>query len=109
MINMDNFVKSKQIKFNKGLIFFYPYIVCFKYVISQKRLEKRGFLLNLYRSYQICFYLKCHKSTPVNVVKKIRSDENEKMKISLCLKTDSNLNIRNQNNKIIVPHRSCIQ
>ena len=25
------------------------------------------------------------------------------MKISLCLKTDSNLNIRNQNNKIIVP------
>jgi hypothetical protein len=25
------------------------------------------------------------------------------MKISLCLKTDGNLNIRNQNNKIIVP------
>ena len=25
------------------------------------------------------------------------------MKISLCLQTDSNLNIRNQNNKIIVP------
>jgi hypothetical protein len=35
--------------------------------------------------------------------KKGRSDENEKMKISLCLKTDSNLNIGNQNNEIIVP------
>jgi hypothetical protein len=44
-----------------------------------------------------------NKSIPVNFVKKIRSDENEKMQISLCLKTDSNLNIRYQNNKIIVP------
>jgi hypothetical protein len=36
-------------------------------------------------------------------VKKLRSDENEKMNKSLGLKIDSNLNIRNQNNKKIVP------
>jgi hypothetical protein len=36
-------------------------------------------------------------------VKKLRSDEHEKMNKSLGLKIDSNLNIRNQNNKMIVP------
>jgi hypothetical protein len=38
-----------------------------------------------------------------NVVKKLKSDDNEKIKKSLGLKIDSNLNIRNHNNKIIVP------
>ena len=38
-----------------------------------------------------------------NFVKELRSDENEKMNKSLGLKLDSNLNIGNQNNKIIVP------
>ena len=36
-------------------------------------------------------------------VKKLRSDENEKMNKSLGFKIDCNLNIRNQNNKMIVP------
>ena len=36
-------------------------------------------------------------------VKKLRSDEKEKMNKSLGLEIDSNLNIRNQNNKMIVP------
>jgi hypothetical protein len=38
-----------------------------------------------------------------HVAKKLRSDENEKMNKSLGLKIYSNLNIRNQNNNIIVP------
>ena len=38
-----------------------------------------------------------------HVAKKLRSDENEKMNKSLGLKLYSNLNIRNQNNNIIVP------
>ena len=33
--------------FNRGFIIFVPYIVYIKYSISQKRLEKSGFLLNL--------------------------------------------------------------
>jgi late competence protein required for DNA uptake (superfamily II DNA/RNA helicase) len=36
-------------------------------------------------------------------VKKLKSDDNEKIKKSLGFKIDSNLNIRNHNNKIIVP------
>ena len=36
-------------------------------------------------------------------VKKLKSDDNEKINKSLGLKIDSNLNIRNHNNKIIVP------
>ena len=36
-------------------------------------------------------------------VKKLKSDDNEKIKKSLGLKIDSHLNIRNHNNKIIVP------
>ena len=36
-------------------------------------------------------------------VKKLRSDEKEKMHKSSGLIIDSNLNIRNQNNKMIVP------
>ena len=44
-----------------------------------------------------------NKSILENVVKKLRSGDNEKMKKSFCLKIDSNLNIRNHNNiKIIV-------
>ena len=31
----------------EGFVQFEPYIVCFKYIIFQKRLEKSGFLLNL--------------------------------------------------------------
>ena len=42
-------------------------------------------------------------SIPENFVKKLKSDNNEKIKKSLGLKIDSNLNIRNHNNKIIVP------
>ena len=33
--------------FKTGFIVFVQYIVCFKYIIFQKRLEKSGFLLNL--------------------------------------------------------------
>ena len=47
--------------------------------------------------YQIAQKIKKH------VAKKLRSDENEKMNKSLGLKIYSNLNIRNQNNNIIVP------
>ena len=44
-----------------------------------------------------------NKSIPEHFVKKFRSDGNENMNKSLGLKIDSNLNIRNHNNKIIVP------
>jgi hypothetical protein len=47
--------------------------------------------------------LKNKKSLPENLVKKLKSDDNEKIKKSLGLKIDSNLNIINHNNKIIVP------
>jgi hypothetical protein len=40
---------------------------------------------------------------PEHFVNKLKSDENKKMNKSLGLKIDSNLNIRNQNNKMIVP------
>jgi len=43
------------------------------------------------------------KSIPENFVKKLKSDDNEKTKKSLGLKIDSNFNIRNHDNKIIVP------
>ena len=46
---------------------------------------------------------KLKKTIPENFVKKLKSDDNEKIKKSLGLKIDSNLNIRNHNNKIIVP------
>jgi late competence protein required for DNA uptake (superfamily II DNA/RNA helicase) len=46
---------------------------------------------------------KLKKSIPEYFVKKLKSDDNEKIKKSLGLKIDSNLNIRNHNNKIIVP------
>ena len=46
---------------------------------------------------------KLKKSIPENFVKKLKSEDNEKIKKSLGLKIDSNLNIRNRNNKIIVP------
>jgi len=36
------------------------------------------------------------------LLSKVRSDDNEMMKESFGLKTDSNLNIRNYNNKIII-------
>jgi hypothetical protein len=36
-------------------------------------------------------------------VKQMHKDENENMNKSLGLKIDRNLNIRNQNNKMIVP------
>ena len=45
------------------------------------------------------------KSIRENFVKKLKSDDNEKIKKSLVLKIDSNLNIRNHNNKIIVPKK----
>jgi hypothetical protein len=35
--------------------------------------------------------------------KKLRSDDNKKMKKSFCLKTNSDMNIRDHNDKIIVP------
>jgi hypothetical protein len=38
-----------------------------------------------------------------NALYTLKSDENKKMNKSLGLKIDSNLNIRNQNNKMIVP------
>ena len=45
-----------------------------------------------------------NKSIPENVAKKLKSDDiNETIKKSLGLKIDSNLNIRNHSNKIIVP------
>jgi hypothetical protein len=44
-----------------------------------------------------------NKSIPENCVKKLKSEDNEKMKKALGLKIDTNLNIRNHNNKIIVP------
>ena len=45
-----------------------------------------------------------NKSIPENVAKKLKSDDiNEKIKKSLGLKIDSNLNIRNHSNIIIVP------
>jgi hypothetical protein len=43
------------------------------------------------------------KKIPENVVKILRSDDNETMEKSLSLKIESNLNIRNHNNKTIVP------
>jgi hypothetical protein len=43
------------------------------------------------------------KSIRENFVKKLKSDDNGKIKKSLGLKIDSNLNIRNHNNKIIIP------
>ena len=48
-------------------------------------------------------WAKIKKSIPENFVKKLKSNDNEKIKKSLGLKIDSNLNIRNHNNKIIVP------
>jgi hypothetical protein len=48
-------------------------------------------------------WAKIKKLIPENCVKKLKSDDNEKIKKSLGLKIDSNLNIRNHNNKIIVP------
>ena len=39
------------------------------------------------------------KSILENCVKKLKSDDNEKIKKSLGLKIDHNLNIRNHNNK----------
>ena len=48
-------------------------------------------------------WAKIKKSIPENFVKKLKSDDNEKIKKSLGLKIDSYLNIRNHNNKIIVP------
>jgi hypothetical protein len=77
MINIDTFVKSKQIQFiytifnsemdswnaigkhwlfcffNRGFIIFVPYIAYIKYIISQKQLETSGFLLNLISELQI--------------------------------------------------------
>jgi hypothetical protein len=44
-------------------------------------------------------WTKIKKSIPENCVKKLKSDDNEKIKKSLGLKIDSNLNIRNHNNK----------
>ena len=41
---------------------------------------------------------KLKKSIPEKFVKKLKSDDNEKIKKSLGLKIDSNLNIRNHNN-----------
>ena len=46
---------------------------------------------------------KFKKSIPENFIKKLESDDNEKIKKSLGLKIDINLKIRNYNNKIIVP------
>ena len=48
-------------------------------------------------------WAKIEKSIPENLVKKLKSDDNEKINKSLGLKIDSNLNIRNHNDKIIVP------
>jgi hypothetical protein len=44
-------------------------------------------------------WAKIKKSIQENFVKKLKSDDNEKIKKSLGLKIDSNLNIRNHNNK----------
>ena len=44
-MNNANLTKMPSIKYsliiNKGIIVFIPYIVYFKYIISQKRLEKK--------------------------------------------------------------------
>jgi hypothetical protein len=43
-------------------------------------------------------WAKIKKSIQENFVKKLKSDDNKKIKKSLGLKIDSNLNIRNHNN-----------
>ena len=46
---------------------------------------------------------KYKKSIPENFVKKLKPDDNEKIKKSSGLKIDSNLNIRNHSKTVIVP------
>jgi hypothetical protein len=46
-------------------------------------------------------WAKIKKSIQENFVKKLKSDDNKKIKKSLGLKIDSNLNIRNHNKKIV--------
>jgi hypothetical protein len=51
--------------FNRGFISFVRYIVYFKYIIYQKRLEKSGFLLNLISELPKMSFLYCVEDDPI--------------------------------------------